>query len=120
MVNLNIIPEFEEAERYNISVTIMYVFRANFNDTYYLDKKIIEISSLENKELVWFDPYFGRTKTNVRFAIAGFKNNNLIIYELNEKGEYIEHIQEPYMDCIFCEDYDASMLIASHVSMTLK
>ena len=47
-----------------VHVTIQYVFRANFNDTYYLEELIFNLDDLNKEKLNWFDPYNKRSKIN--------------------------------------------------------
>ena len=98
-----------------VIVTIQYVFRANFNDTYWLEEMIINLDELDKETLTWFDPYKGRSKiNNTLVAIAYVSDEKFIILE--KKDNVIsEHEKEIYLDYIACEDYDSSVLLASHI-----
>lgn len=100
-----------------VHITIQYVFRANFNDTYWLEELNFNINELNKDELYWFDPYNKRSKVNnTLVAIKYISDDKFIILEKKD-DKIIEHINENYQDCIFVEDYDESMLLASHINL---
>jgi hypothetical protein len=98
-----------------IHITIQYVFRANFNDTYWLEEIEINLDELNKEKLQWFDPYNKRSKiNNTLVAIKYVSNDNFIIYEKKD-DKIIEHDTINYSDCIIVEDYDNSKLLAAHL-----
>lgn len=110
-------PTINTSKIKKISITIQYVFRANFNDTYFLDNIIINLDELNKDELTWFDPFYGRSKlNNTTIAIAYCSDDEFIVLE--KKNDIINKATtKSYMDYIVCEDYDESMLLASHITL---
>ena len=53
---------------------------------------------------------------NTLVAIKYISDDKFIILEKKD-DKIIEHINENYQDCIFVEDYDSSMLLASHINL---
>ena len=107
-------PSFNDAPFDTLTITVQYVFRANFNDSYYLDTYEININELSRDELYWFDPYFGRSKkSTTRVALVACGKEYFTI-RADEDGKITEQRLEPYMDFIVCEDYDESMM-AAHI-----
>ena len=96
-------------------ISVEYVFRANFNDSYYLETHEIDIDSLSRDEIYWFDPYFGRSKIgNTRVALAEYSKEHFTF--IAKTGEKVKEQRfDPYMTFISCEDYDDSMLLAAHI-----
>ena len=108
-------PILDSADGDKLVITVEYVFRANFNDSYYLETHEIDINTLSRDELYWFDPYFGRSKIGTsRVALVEYSKENFTFIE-NEGGKVREQKLEPYMTFIVCEDYDSSMLLAAHI-----
>ena len=96
-------------------ISVEYVFRANFNDSYYLETHEIDINSLSRDELYWFDPYFGRSKIGTsRVALVEYSKESFTFIEKNSKKTKEQRL-DPYMTFISCEDYDDSMLLAAHI-----
>lgn len=113
-------PSFNDAPFDTLAITVQYVFRANFNDSYYLDTHEINISELPRDGLYWFDPYFGRSKkgtTSVALVACG---KEYFTMRADEDGKITEQRLEPYMDFIVCEDYDESMMLAAHITTRKK
>ena len=99
-------------------ISVEYVFRANFNDSYYLETHEIDIDSLSRDELYWFDPYFGRSKIgNTRVALAEYSKESFTFIEKNSEKTKEQRL-DPYMTFISCEDYDDAMLLASHIRLS--
>ena len=100
-----------------IHVTIQYVFRASFNDTYWLEEMEFNFDELNKEKLHWFDPYNKRSKiNNTLVAIKYVSNDNFIILEKKD-DKIIEHNNINYIDCIIVEDYDDSKLLAAHLRL---
>lgn len=102
----------------SIKVTIQYVFKANFNDTYWLEEIIIDLNELRDKrELVWFDPFNGRSKeNNTLIAISYVSDSKFVVLE-KKNGEVVEKEIKGISEYILCEDYDGSMMLASHAML---
>jgi hypothetical protein len=108
-------PTFNDAPFSVLHITVQYVFRANFNDTYYLDAHEINISELPKGEICWFDPYFGRSKRGVTRVALTACGKEYFTIRADEDGKITEQKLEPYMDFIVCEDFDESMMLAAHI-----
>lgn len=110
-------PIIEAVKVKKLLVTVQNVFRASFNDTYWLEEKIIELDEIDRDNLTWFDPYLGRSKINdTLIAIVYCSDEKLIILE--KRNDTIkEVVASEISDCIFCEDYNEYMLLASHIRM---
>lgn len=52
-------------KKYNyLEITIEYIYKANFNDSYYLETNYIKLDDFAKDELLWINPYNGRSKRN--------------------------------------------------------
>ena len=108
-------------ERFTVSryryleMTIEYVFRANFTDSYYLETVYVDLSDLDKGEPVWVDPYNGRSKVNdTQIALISCSDEEYTILE--RRGDTVKESNYPMMfDHICCEDYNDSMLLASNI-----
>ena len=98
-----------------LELTIEHVFRANFNDSYYLETIHLDLNDLVKKESVWLDPYNGRSKINNTFiAIKHYSDEEYVI--LKKQGEIIQEFKYPIDFMFICsEDFDKSVLLASHI-----
>ena len=113
----NIKPIIKVKENRCAMVNIMYVFRANFNDTFYIDEIVIDLNKLNNESLYWFDPFNNKSKeNNTLVAISYCDDNKMIILEKKD-NQIKEHKVTFIKECILCEDYDSSRLLASHISL---
>jgi hypothetical protein len=99
-------------------ITVEYVFRANFNDTYYLETVNFPIDELVKGEPVWIDPYNGRSKSgNTQIAIGKTCDGVFIVTE--KKGDTT--MEKPLSlgsEHICCEDYDSSMLLSARIGLS--
>lgn len=50
-----------------LELTIQHFFKANFNDTYYLEKIYFDLDKIINDKIVWIDPYNNKSKNNNTF-----------------------------------------------------
>lgn len=99
-----------------LELTIEHVFRANFNDSYYLETVYIDLNDLIKNELVWIDPYNKRSKfNNTYIAIKHYSDDKYVILEKRD-GEIKEFEYPTDFTFICCEDFDKSVLLASHIS----
>ena len=99
-------------------ITVQYVFRANFNDSYFLESHDMDISSLSRDELYWFDPFFGRSKKSAtRVALASISKEHFTFISDND-GKITEETLPTYCDFIVSEDFDDSLLLASHIRLS--
>lgn len=109
-------PVIETVKVKKIRITVQYVFRANFNDTYWLEENTINLDELDRNNLTWFDPYNGRSNiNNTLIAIAYCSDEKMIVLE--KCGDKIKEneIKYPY-EHILCEDFNDSMMLAAHIS----
>lgn len=98
-----------------LELDIEYVFKGNFNDSYYLETIYFDLNDLVTNELVWIDPYNGKSKIgDTLIAIKYYSDEKYIILK-KQKDEVKEF--EYKIDSLFicAEDYDESMLLASHI-----
>lgn len=103
-----------------VRITVMNVFTANFNDTYYLKTVVIDLETLDKDRLTWFDPYCGRSKIgDTSVAIAACSDDQLVLLEKRD-GKIEEHKSKACFDCIFSEKASPDMLLASHITLTSK
>lgn len=106
---------FDTKKYSKLHITVMYVFRASFNDTYWLEEKDIPLGSLDEGAL--FDPYFGRNKGEaVEIALLSCSDDKAVFLEKRE-DKATEHIVLNGGELIVCDDFDESMLIAAHISL---
>lgn len=112
-------PIIEVTQKRSISYQIMHVYKANFNDTYYLERYKFDVDEIPKDRLVWIDPFFGRSKrNNIEVAIKYISDDEIIILE--KKDNIIkEHRADIIMDIIICEDFDNSTLLACHINLTI-
>lgn len=100
-----------------LELTVMHVFRANFNDSYYHETIYIDLNDFNGDEPLWIDPYNGRSKTNeTLISVEYCSDKEYVILEKNKdtvKASERRAISSLY---ICCEDYDSSMLLASHIN----
>ena len=115
-----------EVERFTVSkyrfleMTIEYVFRANFNDSYYLETVYVDLSDLDKDEPVWIDPYNGRSKVNdTMIALISCSDDEYTLLE--RRGDTVrEHDCMVLCGHICCEDYDDSLLLASNINLRVE
>ena len=102
----------------SIKITIQYVFRANFNDTYWLEEIMVDLNELRDKqELVWFDPFNGRSKENNTLVAISYASDDEFVILEKTNGVTAEKKIKDAIEYIVCEDYDQSMMIASHAML---
>ena len=110
-------PIIEGSRVSRLNVTVQLVFRANFNDTYYLEEVTLPLDSFNRETLTWFDPYHGRSKRNdTLVALAQCSDEGFLLLE--RQGDRLrEHRVSGDSVCILCEDNDESTLLASHIQL---
>lgn len=101
-----------------LSITVEYVFKANFNDTYYLETNYFDIDNLRGNEPLWIDPYNGKSKIgNTEIALGDFFDEEFIIFE-KKNGTIKENRKCLGMEHICCEDYNDSMLLSARIGLS--
>ena len=110
-------PIIETTKRKQLSITVEYVFKANFNDTYWLEKSDYNLEELDKENLTWIDPYNGRSKTNsTQIALAYCSDEKFVI--LKKENDIIKAEEASVLcGCILCEDYNESMLLSARVDV---
>ena len=78
---------------------------------------MIDLKTLNKDELTWFDPYNGKGNINDTLAAVAYCSDEKFII-LEKRGETIKEIETKRpMECIFCEDYNESMMLAAHIRL---
>ena len=109
-------PIFDYHDAKRITISVENVFKANFNDTYFIESFTIELDELDRENLVWFDPYKGYSKIgNTHIAIAYCSDEEMLILvkcgdEIKEERAKRAHY------CIVSEDNNEHTLLAAHIS----
>ena len=98
-----------------LEITVEYIFRSNFNDSYYLETIYVDLNDLAKNGLVWIDPYNKRSKINNTFiAIEHYSDEEYVILE--KQGEIVQESKRPIDSLFICsENFDESLLLASHI-----
>ena len=122
MKNENFLTEtmkVESDKKFEVTYFVCLVFRGNFNDEMYLESAEIDVDDLKDKPLVWFDPYFGRSKKDkTEVAITKVTDDELTLL-VRKNGEIIKE-EKGLWSYILCEDFDDSCLLASHITRYTK
>lgn len=109
-------------ERYTkIHISVFLVQRCNFNDERLIESKVISVSDIKDKPLLWLDPYLGKFDTGkVKIAITGISDDKFTLLE-RRGTEAAERTSESiFKSVIISDDYDSSLLIASHIELFTK
>lgn len=110
-------PIIEAQNVKSLKISVVRVFKASFNDTYWLEDFTVNLNELQKDELAWFDPYNGRGNKNAtRIAVAYCSDEKLVILE--KTGDEIKKQESTNgVDAIISEDFDEYTFIAAHISM---
>ena len=103
--------------KYNyLELMIGYVAKGNFNDFYYLEKLYLNLDEIVKDELVWIDPYNGKSKINNNLiAVKYYTNDEYIILEKN--ADSIRETKYPIDYLYICsEKFDNDTLLVSHIT----
>lgn len=113
-------PAFYKSPFDTLVISVQYVFRANFNDTYFIDSREISIDELSRDEIYWFDPFLGKSKLGkARVALVGCGKEHFRMQSTD--GENIsERRLDSYLDFIVSEDYDESRMLAAHIRVARR
>lgn len=112
-------PIIELTEKRFMIINVMYVHKANFNDTHYIEDLVFNLDELCKDELVWFDPYLGRSKINDTLVAISYCGNGEIKILEKKNDEIKEHIVDGIFECIISEPFDESLFLASHISFRM-
>ena len=110
-------PIIETVNYKSLLITVQQVFKASFNDTYWIEEKSINLDGLDREKLTWFDHYNGNSKQNTTLiAVAYCSDEKFVILE--KQGDTVkEHETQSGMTCIISEDFNEYTLLASHIEM---
>ena len=103
-------------EKYKyLELSVQYIFRANFNDSYYLETVYIDLDDIARDDTMWIDPYCGRSKIgNTYILVKSYSDEEYVI--IKKQGNEINEFKYPVDSLFICsEDFDESMLLASHI-----
>lgn len=111
-------PLFNYEKAKSVWIVVQLVFKANFNDTYYLSEKKIPLDELDRDALTWFDPYDGNSnKGGTLVAIAECSDEEFVLLE--KCGDIIKkHRHTNSIGCIVDEDNNESTLLAAQICIT--
>ncbi len=103
----------------SIRISVEYVFRADFNDTYWLDEIIIDIDRIYKDKLSWFDPFCGKSKINdTCVAILEISDEKIVALQ-RKNGEITKIEAQSYVGITVCEDYDSSRLLSARIGCVI-
>ena len=110
------VPKIQTKQCKFLYVSVSFVFRASFNDTFLLDTFTLPIETLSKDAPVWFDPFFGKGKVAVEVALTEATDTQFTLL-IKKNGQITERRGTRLCECIVCEDYDDSRLIAAHIHL---
>ena len=100
-----------------VKVSVFIVQKCNFNDEFLIDTKWLEVSSLADRPLEWFDPYLGRNpRSSLMVALACVDGDK--VYFLEKTGGNVRVIKKGLYSHTYSDDYDDTKIIASHIDTT--
>ena len=100
---------------------VQHVYRANFNDTYYLDEVVIDLDSLRNDdELFYFDPFMGRSKINDTMVAISFVSDEEFSIVIKKNNEIKTKTTNSFLDIVLTEPFDDSVFLAAHINLRSK
>ena len=100
---------------------VQYVFKANFNDTYYLEEIVMDLESIkEDGELFYFDPFMGRSKINDTMVAISYVDDEKFTLVTKKNNEITYESKDSYLDFILTEPYDDSMFLSASISLKTK
>ena len=97
-----------------VHVSVLLVYRGNFNDERLIASREFSLSDLQDKPLVWLDLFLGMTPQNkTQIAFAGVKGSTL--YILRKDGEKLSVVKKEGFTYTFSDDYDEGYIIATNI-----
>ena len=88
-----------------IRLSVYLVYKCNFNDDRLIESLDINVDTLKDKELTWFDLYLNRKKdNNIKIAPVYLERNELYFLE-NNNGK-ISVVKKNDFAKYYCENYD--------------
>ena len=97
-----------------IHLSVYLVYRGNFNDERLIESLDINVDSLKDKELTWYDLYLNnKSDNNIRIAPVYLENNELYCLE-NNNGK-ISVVKIDGFIKYFSDDYDDKYIISTQI-----
>ena len=97
-----------------IHFSVYLVYKCNFNDDRLIESLYINVDTLKDKELTWYDLYLNRKKdNNVKIAPVYLERNELYFLE-NNNGK-ISVVKKNGFAKYYCENYDDELLISINI-----
>ena len=94
--------------------SVYLVYKCNFNDDRLIESIDINVDTLKDKELTWYDLYLNKKKdNNVKIAPVYLERNELYFLE-NNNGK-ISVVKKNGFAKYYCENYDDELLISTHI-----
>ena len=97
-----------------IHFSVYLVYKCNFNDDRLIESLDINVDSLKDKELTWYDLYLNKKKdNNIKIAAVYLERNELYFLE-NNNGK-ISVVKKNGFAKYYCENYDDELLISTRI-----
>lgn len=97
-----------------IRLSVYLVYKCNFNDDRLIQSLDINVDTLKDKELTWYDLYLNRKKdNNVKIAPVYLERNELYFLE-NYNGK-ISVVKKNGFAKYYCENYNDELLISTRI-----
>jgi len=97
-----------------IRISVLLVYRGNFNDERLIASREFSLSDLQDKPLVWQDLFLGKKPQNqTQIAFAGVEGQTL--YILQKENEKLTVFKKRSFSYTFTDDYDESYIIATNI-----
>ena len=103
----------------NIHFSVYMVYRGNFNDERLIESLDINVDSLKDKELTWYDLYLNKKDdNNIKIAPVYLEGNEL--YFLEDNNGKISVVKENGFSIYYSDDYDDKYLISTQIYCSSK
>ena len=103
----------------NIHFSVYMVYRGNFNDERLIESLDINVDSLKDKELTWYDLYLNKKDdNNIKIAPVYLEGNELYFLE-NNNGK-ISVVKKNGFSKYYSDDYDDKYLISTQIYCSSK
>ena len=111
----NLICKIDSSYKY-LKISVYLVQKCNFNDEFLIEGKSIELDSLKDREISFFDPYLGKNNTTEKsIALLSADAANLTL--LIQKGEVTKE-ESGELIIYVTDDYNDTYIISAHVSLS--
>lgn len=103
----------------NIHFSVYMVYRGNFNDERLIESLDINVDSLKDKGLTWYDLYLNKKDdNNIKIAPVYLEGNELYFLE-NNNGK-ISVVKKNGFTKYYSDDYDDKYLISTQIYCSSK